>query len=83
MAAVVGAAELVRVVVAWCDLSGFHDGPYEGPNHPCPNNGTWQYCTQFGEDHYLRPRRVWMCPDCEWAYLQDKKPESHNCAEAT
>ena len=68
----VRALQLTYRLIAWCDLSKWHDGCYRGPKHMCPG-----YCTEFGAAHYLKPRRAWVCEGCAWAYLQRPRPATH------
>ena len=72
--------EFVSRRIAWCRHGRFHEGDYEGPRHVCPEEDGGEY----GESHYMIPRRAWVCSECDVAYFQKKKPdlEKHECEDA-
>ena len=67
---------LFSTVLAWCKEGHFHDGPYVGPKHPCPESGAIG-----GRVHFMRPRRGWLCAKCNFFYAQLKLPTNHVCED--
>ena len=66
---------LIWLLIAWCPLGLWHDGPYKGPKHPCPLNPE---CND-GKDHYLRKRWAWVCQQCTWVEWTKTAADRHDC----